>query len=172
MDKNPTGAEAQYELGIDYEHGYNGKEKDLKMAVHWYTKAAEQGLAKAQYKLGLNYGTGQGVPRDVEKAKYWYTKAAEQGHEDAQSLLKKLRGGCYVATCLYGSYDSPEVWTLRRYRDTKLSKSWFGRRFIQVYYVVSPKVVEVFGNKKWFNHLFKPILNKLVRKLQNSGVDI
>lgn len=22
-------------------------------------------------------------------------------------------GGCYVATCVYGSYDCPEVWTLR-----------------------------------------------------------
>ena len=26
-------------------------------------------------------------------------------------------GGCYVATCIYGSYDCPQVWTLRRYRD-------------------------------------------------------
>ena len=79
-------------------------------------------------------------------------------------------GGCYVATCVYGSYDCPEVWTLRRYRDTKLSKSWFGKRFVHVYYAVSPKIVEVFGNKKWFNRLLKPILNKIVRKLQNSGI--
>lgn len=27
------------------------------------------------------------------------------------------RKGCYVATCVYGSYDCPEVWTLRRFRD-------------------------------------------------------
>ena len=25
-------------------------------------------------------------------------------------------GGCYIATCVYGSYDCPEVWTLRRFR--------------------------------------------------------
>ena len=32
-------------------------------------------------------------------------------------------GGCYVATAVYGSYDCPEVWTLRRYRDLYLAKS-------------------------------------------------
>ena len=30
-------------------------------------------------------------------------------------------GGCYVATAVYGSYDCPEVWTLRRYRDYTLA---------------------------------------------------
>jgi len=78
---------------------------------------------------------------------------------------------CYVATCVYGSYDCPEVWTLRRYRDGKLSNTCFGRQFIRVYYAVSPKIVELFGNGKWFNGLCKPILNKFVRALQNSGVD-
>ena len=79
--------------------------------------------------------------------------------------------GCYIATCVYGSYDCPEVWMLRRYRDNILSDSWFGREFIQVYYATSPKIVELFGNKKWFNGLWKPILDKFVRKLQNKGID-
>jgi len=79
--------------------------------------------------------------------------------------------GCYVATCVYGSYDCPEVWTLRRFRDNILSDSWFGRRFINIYYTISPKVVNLFGNKKWFNGLWKPILDKFVRKLQNKGID-
>ena len=174
MNDNPTNAGAQYHLGRKYEFGRDGVPKDTEKMLYWYTKAAEQGHAEAQYELGLLYGTGGGtdhrIPIDMAKRTYWYKKAAEQGHAEAQKLLKK--SFCYVATCVYGSYDCPEVWTLRRYRDTKLSKSWFGRRFIQVYYAVSPKVVEVFGNKKWFNRLFKPILNKLVRKLQNSGVDI
>ena len=32
-------------------------------------------------------------------------------------------GGCYVATAVYGSYDCPQVWTLRRYRDDILAKN-------------------------------------------------
>jgi len=79
--------------------------------------------------------------------------------------------GCYVATCIYGSYDCPEVCALRRYRDNKLSNSYLGRCFIQSYYAISPKIVKLFGNKKWFNNFWKPILNKFVRKLLNSGID-
>ena len=39
----------------------------------------------------------------------------------SKRLAKKRRknNGCYVATCVYGSYDCPEVWVLRRFRDNK-----------------------------------------------------
>jgi hypothetical protein len=72
---------------------------------------------------------------------------------------------CYVATCVYGSYDCPEVLTLRRFRDNSLSTSFFGRCFIRAYYAVSPRVVAIFGKKEWFHKLFRPVLNKLVHML-------
>ena len=80
-------------------------------------------------------------------------------------------GGCYVATSIYGSYDCPEVWTLRRFRDNTLAKSIPGRLFIKFYYAVSPTVVKYFGDTKVFKDFFKPKLNKLVNKLQEEGVD-
>jgi TPR repeat protein len=60
---------------------------DFEKAVYWWTKAAEQGHADAQYYLGACYGRGEGVAKDSEKAVYWYTKAAEQGHTEAQYYL-------------------------------------------------------------------------------------
>ena len=33
--------------------------KDYKQAVKWYTKAAEQGYADAQYNLGIMYYNGR-----------------------------------------------------------------------------------------------------------------
>ena len=51
--------------------------------------------------------------------------------------------GCYVATAVYGSYDCPEVWTLRRFRDKVLAKTWYGRLFIHLYYAVSPTAVKL-----------------------------
>nr|WP_298671762.1 zinc ribbon domain-containing protein [uncultured Prevotella sp.] len=48
---------------------------------------------------------------------------------------------CYIATAIYGSYDCPEVWTLRRFRDYSLKSTWYGRKFIKVYYVTSPKLL-------------------------------
>ena len=80
-------------------------------------------------------------------------------------------GGCYVATCVYGSYDCPEVWTLRRFRDFTLAESWYGRAFIRTYYAISPTLVKWFGKTTWFKKLFLSPLNRLVNKLQNNGVE-
>ena len=53
--------------------------------------------------------------------------------EAPQAGKRQSANGCYVATAVYGSYDCPEVWTLRRYRDNTLAKSWYGRIFIKIY---------------------------------------
>ena len=58
---------------------------------------------------------------------------------------KNESGACYVATCVYGSYDCPEVWALRRFRDYTLDLTWYGRLFIKCYYAVSPVIVKWFG---------------------------
>ena len=80
-------------------------------------------------------------------------------------------GGCYVATAVYGSYDCPEVWTLRRYRDNTLAETWYGRAFIRTYYAVSPTLVKLFGNTDWFKNMWKPKLDKMVERLNNEGVE-
>lgn len=79
--------------------------------------------------------------------------------------------GCYVATCVYGSYDCPEVWTLRRYRDYKLDTTWYGRIFIKTYYAISPTIVKWFGNTNWFKKLWKSKLDRMVSKLQDQGYE-
>lgn len=65
--------------------------KSYRKAVEWFQKAAEQGNADAQYKLGLHYRAGNGVEKSAEKAAEWFQKAAEQGKADAQYNL----GLCY-----------------------------------------------------------------------------
>ena len=82
---------------------------------------------------------------------------------------RRKKSGCYVATAVYGSYDCPQVWVLRRYRDYTLSESFWGRMFIRIYYAVSPIIVKLFGRTKWFNNLFRKKLNKMVYKLQSKG---
>ena len=80
-------------------------------------------------------------------------------------------GGCYVATAVYGSYDCPQVWTLRRFRDYTLAESWYGRAFIRIYYAVSPTLVKLFGSKEWFKKLWKGKLDRMVSKLNSRGVE-
>ena len=61
--------------------------QNSELAVKWYTLAAEQGFALAQYNLGLMYKLGQGVIKDDKAAAQWYRKAAEQGLGSAQTNL-------------------------------------------------------------------------------------
>ena len=88
-------------------------------------------------------------------------------------IMKEQRksggGGCYVATAVYGSYDCPQVWTLRRYRDHSLAKTWYGRVFIRTYYAISPTLVKYFGRSKWFVRFWKGKLDKMVARLQAKG---
>ena len=114
-------------------------------------------------------------------------EARNKNREEALSLSKQIHekdptfeieeieevsaGGCYVATCVYGSYDCPQVWTLRRYRDYTLAKTWYGRAFVHTYYAISPTIVKWFGNTTWFKKLWRGKLDKMVRKLNDDGIE-
>lgn len=81
------------------------------------------------------------------------------------------RCGCYIATCVYGSYDCPQVWTLRRFRDCILGENYFGRIFIRTYYLVSPILVKIFGKTNWFKKACRCVLDKIVKGLQSKGIE-
>jgi TPR repeat protein len=109
-------APAQYSLGTYYSNGQpvpkypdpvesvvtwglsalslasgEGAAKGNAEAVMWFRKAAEQGHALAQNKLGCCYEEGYGVAKDLGEAVKWYRKAAEQGNGFGQYNL----GGSY-----------------------------------------------------------------------------
>ncbi len=65
--------------------------KGYQEAIKWFKKAAEQGYARAQYKLGGMYKRGEGVSRDDKEAVKWYKKASEQ-----VAMAKFLLGGMYA----------------------------------------------------------------------------
>ena len=73
---------AQFNLAIDMEAGGN-----LKEAVAFYQKAADQNLPEAQYTMGYMYAHGEGLPEDDAKAILWFRKAAEQGMPEAQQMM-------------------------------------------------------------------------------------
>ena len=93
----------------------------------------------------------------------------EWGRITIDTEQKKTSQGCYIATCAYGSYDCPEVWALRRFRDQSLNRTLFGRLFIKIYYVISPKLVQWFGSTRWFRFLCRKGLDPFVQKLKASG---
>ncbi len=68
-------AEAQFELGKNYEAGRIGLPKDLSQAQHWYCEAASQGDPYAAASLGILFNFGKGVKRDYLQAYVWYDRA-------------------------------------------------------------------------------------------------
>ncbi len=76
-----------YEIVHEQEIEHRAFLQDDAETVKWYRKAAEQGLAKAQYELGDMYEHGRGVPQDNAEAVKWYRKAAEQGLAKSQHEL-------------------------------------------------------------------------------------
>lgn len=75
------------------------------------------------------------------------------------------KGGCYIATAVYGSYFCDEVIALRRYRDDYLAKSKWGRLFIRFYYAVSPQMAKHIKQDSLISKSIKKILDKKIEKL-------
>lgn len=107
-------------------------------------------------------------PSNIKRMESYADKIKK--YQPKYTLPSLNQGGCYVATAVYGSYDCPEVWTLRRFRDYTLAESWYGRIFIRTYYAISPTLVKWFGDKSWFKNTCKVRLDKLVNRLQGNGV--
>ena len=127
---------------------------------------AEEQIAYYRSKL-ISLGIDIMAFENEYKAKTQPTKTTFT--QDCNTKSKK--SGCYIATCVYGSYDCTEVWTLRRYRDNTLCTTWYGRLFIRTYYAISPTLVKWFGKTKWFKKLWRGKLDKMVKKLLERGVE-
>lgn len=70
----------------DWDEDFKANEQ-LREAAEWYRRAAEQGYAPAQYRLGLCLENGTGIGKSRREADEWYRKAAAQGYSDAVQKL-------------------------------------------------------------------------------------
>ncbi|MGO5187076.1 leucine-rich repeat protein [Oscillospiraceae bacterium LCP21S3_E10] len=96
------------------------------------------------------------------------TQRSNTSTTSSQQTQPAKKEGCYIATAVYGSYDAPEVITLRRFRDETLRNSAFGRWFIRTYYRLSPPVAEKLKNAKRINAFVRSILDKWVERLNRK----
>lgn len=80
---------------------------DYQTARREWRPLAISGDKVSQYKLGLLYARGQGVPRDPAKAAKWFGRAADQGLADAQFELGNL--------LLRDLFEAPDVAEARRW---------------------------------------------------------
>jgi len=82
-----TNPKALYYLSALYLSG-KGVEQDEFKAFEYCKKAAEEGLAEAQFQLGVMYLDGIGIMNEDEVlALEWLWKAADNGHEHAKEMF-------------------------------------------------------------------------------------
>lgn len=82
------------------------------------------------------------------------------------SKSSEEKGGCFIATEVYGSYFAPEVVLLRKIRDDVLEQNIIGRIFISLYYALSPYLAKRISTHENIKKLIKiRVLDKLVSKL-------
>ena len=62
----------------------------MNAALYWFTRAADQGNAFAQYQLGKLFLYGREVEQDMEKAISYLTDSADQGNVYAAQLLQSV----------------------------------------------------------------------------------
>lgn len=189
--------EANWALGIMYADGYFF-ERDAETAKRYFDIADEcvEKLKGQAGRTGFDFKVFSNTPQSgiirLAKSESYQSKFYKQmlknsnskpvtaktsneipsfTNSTTNSTSTSSSEGCYIATCVYGSYDCPPVWTLRRYRDNTLYKKFFGRLLIKIYYATSPTIVKLFGKNKWFSKLLKKPLDKLVENLNNEGID-
>lgn len=98
------------------------------------------------------------------------TKIAEEVKKEDPNFVTaapQKSDGCYIATHIYGDYNNDNVIVLRNFRDNFLRKSKFGSVMVNVYYLLSPKLVNILRGQKKINKFIKfSILNPFVKLLK------
>lgn len=148
-----------YTLGDELERVFGSDEKATDLSL----SAWKQGIE--WHQTAIFYKTF-GKKEDRETVQEYASKIKK--YDPCYTVPQK--GGCYIASCVYGSYDCPQVWTLRRFRDETLAATLWGRAFVRAYYAISPSIVRIFGNTHWFKRVWKKRLDKLVSNLKSKGV--
>lgn len=159
--------------GFQYFDGGMGmSEKEALKTLHWQGKKGQEVVWVILFCDNID-----DLKRSLRVSKSQVNFSQKNGGKISENdsgfciATSKKSGGCYIATCVYGSYDCPPVWTLRRFRDFILAKTWYGRTFIHMYYAVSPTFVKWFGNTTWFKKIWKVRLDKMVKKLNDAGIE-
>jgi localization factor PodJL len=82
-------ARAVFDLATRLADG-RGVQRDPKLSIKLFERAAAAGLVPAQFRVGNMYEKGIGATRDVGLARMWYERAAEKGNAKAMHNLAVL----------------------------------------------------------------------------------
>jgi hypothetical protein len=131
----------------------------------------ESGLFEREiYNASSRLTEGGSIKGSTKTERFTATSATHDSVIPPSEATPSPKPGCYIATAVYGGYDTPQVRVLRRFRDQSLGTHSAGRWFIGWYYRISPALVRRFGERSWFTACLRPGLDVLTGVLRRSGV--
>ncbi|MDD6002246.1 MAG: tetratricopeptide repeat protein [Bacteroidales bacterium] len=139
----------------------NNNSQNASLLYQRYRKAAEQGNAEAQYRLGECYEYGYGVSIDYNKALIWYNKAIKLGNKNAENAYEN----CFIK----GALDYIKTY---QYNPNLEEGSDSYREFIEVCVVLKNKykgndtlnaqinngIIEKIAEMKWYHKYLSTVM--------------
>ena len=89
------------------------------LAIIMFASIASRGESYTDSRGITTHGLTRGQAETMYNTEHAFDNVSSRSSGNSGSS----GGGCYVATAVYGSYDCPQVWTLRRYRERKRGKT-------------------------------------------------
>lgn len=86
----PVAVQAMMTQAQALEQSADAYDAPWQAATHYCT-AARLGITEAQYRLGMLYAFGRGVPENAEWAASLFSLASSQGHAQAHAMLETIR---------------------------------------------------------------------------------
>jgi len=172
---NPNDAEAYYDLGTAY-----GNLNRYQKEVEAYKQAINinPNFAEVYCNLGVAYGELGRYQEAIEAfkqaiqidpndagARRGLDMANRELRKSQQSISNSGSSRCFIATVVYGSYDAHEVLVLKQWRDSSLSNTHIGQRFIRLYYKVSPSIASWISGRSLIKILTKKLLDIFIKTL-------
>ena len=156
--------QAQFGAGRAYAEG-RGVAVSKPTAAAYFAKAAEQGHANAQVRLGLMYYYGDGVRQDYYKAAKWFRLAASMGlNQDAQYMLAEMyRTGQGVHNDISKAVEYYRLSAKRGHVGAQMflgnmyEKGWGIQKDLVTAYVWYTRAVPQAKQAKAYNKSYKPV---------------
>ncbi len=136
---NTLGKPSEEPEGITIEYKWAGKNVDI--ALRYYPNEAGTGVVE------LNNMT---IFRKLLNKKQYKPIATQESKQ------------CFIATVIYESKWAFQVMELQKWRDSYLSKGWFGQQFIKLYYKIGPYIAEYVEDKRLLKKILKRGLDMVV----------
>lgn len=109
--------------------------------------------------------------RDSSFGGVWKGYLIRQGSLAQSMAYHGSPADCFIATAAYGEPWDEHVATLRRFRDTILLRTAWGRDFVNAYYRTSPPIAEAIRQRPWARSLVRGVLAPVVVLAGAAGGD-